>query len=147
MRRTLSRSPLGRMSYGKATIQGQRLFWKVTNLRRYGNEEDHDTGDYIGTDGLGDGSHFCNGGGTLWRLLHGGLSQSFKQETESGDVDQSFEVSCGGDNAKQCVNVSGASNTGNVQDASPALSRSTLPSTNSSRRTLAPTLQLMADPM
>jgi hypothetical protein len=77
----------------------------------------------------------------------GGLSQSFKQETESGDVDQSFEVSCGGDNAKQCVNVSGASNTGNVQDASPALSRSTLPSTNSSRRTLAPTLQLMADPM
>ena len=48
----------------------------------------------------------------------GGLSQDFEQETESGDVDQSFEISGGGDNANQCVNVSGASNTGNAQDSS-----------------------------
>ena len=48
----------------------------------------------------------------------GGLSQDFEQETESGDVDQSFEISGGGDNASQCVNASGVSNTGNVQDVS-----------------------------
>jgi hypothetical protein len=48
----------------------------------------------------------------------GGLSQDFEQEAESGDVDQSFEISGGGDNANQCVNVYGASNTGNAQDSS-----------------------------
>lgn len=48
----------------------------------------------------------------------GGVSQSFKQETESGDVDQSFEISGGGDNSNQCVNAQGVSNTGNVQDTS-----------------------------
>ena len=47
-----------------------------------------------------------------------GISQDFEQETESGDVDQSFEISGDGDNASQCVNVSGVSNTGNVQDSS-----------------------------
>ena len=47
-----------------------------------------------------------------------GISQDFEQETESGDVDQSFEISGDGDNASQCVNVSGVSNTGNVQDTS-----------------------------
>ena len=43
--------------------------------------------------------------------------QSFDQEADSGDVDQSFDVSGGGgDNANQTVNVSGNANTGNVQD-------------------------------
>ncbi len=42
--------------------------------------------------------------------------QDFDQEAESGDIDQSFDVTGGGDNANQTVNVSGAANTGNVQD-------------------------------
>lgn len=42
---------------------------------------------------------------------------SFDQDTDSGDIDQSFDVSGGGgDNANQTVNVSGNANTGNVQD-------------------------------
>ncbi len=47
-----------------------------------------------------------------------GVSQDFEQETESGDVDQSFDVSGGGDNGSSCVNAQGVSNTGNVQDVS-----------------------------
>jgi hypothetical protein len=44
---------------------------------------------------------------------------SFDQEADSGDIDQSFDVSGGGgDNANQCVNVSGSSNTGNLQGSS-----------------------------
>jgi hypothetical protein len=43
--------------------------------------------------------------------------QSFDQEADSGDVDQSFDVSGGGgDNSNQTVNVSGNANTGNLQD-------------------------------
>ena len=48
----------------------------------------------------------------------GDLDQDFEQDTESGDVDQSFEIPGGGDNANQCVNVQGVSNTGNAQDVS-----------------------------
>ena len=43
------------------------------------------------------------------------VGQEFEQETDSGDVDQSFEVTGGGDNANQCVGVSGNTNTGNLQ--------------------------------
>ena len=46
------------------------------------------------------------------------ITQEDEQESESGDIDQSFEVTSTGDNANQCVNVSGVSNTGNVQDVS-----------------------------
>jgi len=45
------------------------------------------------------------------------VGQDFEQETESGDVDQSFTVSSEGSNGNQCVNVSGATNTGNLQTA------------------------------
>ena len=48
----------------------------------------------------------------------GDVDQEFEQESESGDSDQSFDVSGSGDNTNQCVNVSGAANTGNVQDVS-----------------------------
>ncbi len=47
----------------------------------------------------------------------GGVSQEFEQDAESGDVDQSFDVSGNGDNSNQSVGVQGVSNTGNVQDA------------------------------
>lgn len=42
----------------------------------------------------------------------------FDQDAESGDIDQSFEITGGGDNANQTVNVSGVANTGNLQDQS-----------------------------
>ncbi len=45
------------------------------------------------------------------------VEQEFEQETESGDVDQTFEVSGSGDNGNQCANVSGVTNTGNLQNS------------------------------
>ena len=45
-----------------------------------------------------------------------GIGQSFQQEAESGDVNQSFNVSGGGDNSNQCVGIQGVANTGNAQN-------------------------------
>ena len=44
------------------------------------------------------------------------IDQESEQESESGDVDQSFEVSGSGDNSNQCASIQGVSNTGNAQD-------------------------------
>ena len=44
------------------------------------------------------------------------VSQSFDQQAESGDVDQSFNVTNTGDNSNQCANVQGVANTGNAQN-------------------------------
>src|ERR687898_169931 len=38
-----------------------------------------------------------------------------EQDAESGDVDQSFDVSQTGDNSNQCVSTQGVANTGNTQ--------------------------------
>ena len=62
----------------------------------YFDEEDEE-----GFDGSGSGS---------------GVSQSFDQEAESGDVSQSFNVSNTGDNSNQCAGVQGVANTGNAQN-------------------------------
>jgi hypothetical protein len=40
----------------------------------------------------------------------------FEQEAESGDVDQSFDVSGTGDNSNQSVSTQGVANTGNAQN-------------------------------
>ena len=45
-----------------------------------------------------------------------GISQSFDQQAESGDVSQSFNVSNTGDNSNQCASIQGVSNTGNAQN-------------------------------
>ena len=45
-----------------------------------------------------------------------GIGQDFDQEAESGDVDQSFDVSSTGDNSNQCVGIQGVANTGNAQN-------------------------------
>ncbi len=44
------------------------------------------------------------------------IDQENEQEAESGDVDQSFEVSGSGDNSNQCAGIQGVSNTGNAQN-------------------------------
>src|ERR687894_1138603 len=44
------------------------------------------------------------------------IDQDSEQESESGDVDQSFEVSNTGDNSNQCAGVQGVANTGNAQN-------------------------------
>jgi hypothetical protein len=44
------------------------------------------------------------------------IGQESEQETESGDVDQSFEVSSTGDNSSQCAGIQGVANTGNAQN-------------------------------
>src|SRR5215210_7641822 len=43
------------------------------------------------------------------------VEQGFEEEADSGDVDQSFTVEGGGNNSNQCVGVTGAANTGNLQ--------------------------------
>ena len=48
--------------------------------------------------------------------FNGDLSQDVEQDAESGDVDQSFDVSQTGDNSNQCVGVQGVANTGNAQN-------------------------------
>ena len=44
------------------------------------------------------------------------LDQETEQEAESGDLDQSFVVTGGGDNSNQCVSLQGVGNTGNAQN-------------------------------
>ncbi len=44
------------------------------------------------------------------------IGQEGEQEAESGDADQSFTVTSEGDNANQCANIQGVSNTGNAQN-------------------------------
>jgi len=44
------------------------------------------------------------------------VSQESEQDVESGDVDQTFNVTGGGDNSSQCVGLSGVANTGNTQN-------------------------------
>ena len=45
------------------------------------------------------------------------VSHEVEQEADSGDVDQSFEVSGTGDNSNQTVGTQGVANTGNAQNA------------------------------
>src|ERR671917_379750 len=44
------------------------------------------------------------------------VTQDFDQEAESGDVDQSFDVSGTGDNSNQTAGIQGVANTGNAQN-------------------------------
>jgi hypothetical protein len=44
------------------------------------------------------------------------LEQGTEQEAESGEFDQTFEVSGSGDNSSQCVGIQGVGNTGNAQN-------------------------------
>ncbi len=46
----------------------------------------------------------------------GALNQDVEQDAESGDIDQSFDVSQTGDNSSQCAGVQGVANTGNAQN-------------------------------
>jgi uncharacterized protein YdeI (BOF family) len=43
-------------------------------------------------------------------------TQENEQDTESGDLNQSVNVTGGGDNSNQCVGAQVVGNTGNVQD-------------------------------
>ena len=44
------------------------------------------------------------------------IDQESEQESESGEVDQSFEASSSGDNSNQCASIQGVANTGNAQN-------------------------------
>ena len=44
------------------------------------------------------------------------VGQEGEQETESGEVDQSFTVTSEGDNSNQCAGIQGVANTGNAQN-------------------------------
>src|SRR5215207_10588575 len=47
----------------------------------------------------------------------GGLTQEVEQDAESGDLDQSADVSQSGDNSNQCVGSQLVGNTGNAQNS------------------------------
>ena len=49
------------------------------------------------------------------------VTQEGEQEGESGDLDQSTNVTGGGDNSTQCANVQGVGNTGNAQSQLPII--------------------------
>lgn len=67
-------------------------------------------------DRFDDGFFFVDGFDRFDRFdFDDGISQEFDQETDSGDVDQSFEVSSDGDNSNQSVGTQGVTNTGNAQ--------------------------------
>jgi hypothetical protein len=44
------------------------------------------------------------------------IGQEGEQETESGEVDQSFTVTSEGDNSNLCAGIQGVANTGNAQN-------------------------------
>jgi hypothetical protein len=44
------------------------------------------------------------------------VTQEFDQQAQSGDVNQSFNVSNTGDNSNQCAGIQGVANTGNAQN-------------------------------
>src|SRR5215212_11001527 len=44
------------------------------------------------------------------------VAQESEQDADSGDVDQSFEVTGGDDNSNQCANIQGEAQTGNAQN-------------------------------
>ncbi len=44
------------------------------------------------------------------------VTQETEQDAESGELDQSFEVTGSGDNSTQCVGIQGVGNTGNAQN-------------------------------
>ena len=44
------------------------------------------------------------------------VTQDSEQDADSGDVNQSFNVSNTGDNSNQCVGITGNANTGNAQN-------------------------------
>ena len=46
----------------------------------------------------------------------GQVSEETEQEAESGEVDQSFEVTGDGSNSNQCASIQGVPNTGNSQN-------------------------------
>jgi hypothetical protein len=44
------------------------------------------------------------------------VDQESEQETESAEINQTFEVTGGGDNSNQCAGIQGVANTGNTQN-------------------------------
>ena len=49
------------------------------------------------------------------------VTQESEQDAESGELDQSFEVTGSGDNSNQCVGIQGVGNTGNAQNLTDVL--------------------------
>ena len=76
-----------------------------------------------GGGGAGGGGAGGGGGGGGQQGGGGGveITQETEQEAESGDIDQSFDVSQTGDNSNQCAGAQGTANTGNPQNVTDLL--------------------------
>jgi hypothetical protein len=70
--------------------------------------------DRFNNDFCNDGSFFDNC--RFDRFNNGSGFGDFEQDADSGDIDQSFDVTGGGDNSNQTVGIQGVGNTGNAQN-------------------------------
>jgi len=65
---------------------------------------------------IGEDNNNGNNNGNNNNVVVPVITQDFDQEAESGDIDQSFNVTGGGDNSNQTVGIQGVANTGNAQN-------------------------------
>ena len=84
------------------------------------NNNDNDFCDFFdcnnNNDFFCDDFFFDNCGFDRFGFNDGFGSQDFEQDADSGDIDQSFDVTGGGDNSNQTVGLQGVANTGNAQN-------------------------------
>ncbi len=107
--------PLGEQSARETVVLPEDLTEVL--VPRFAKEGPCNDGGGGGNGGGGNGGG-GNGGGSAAPLE---ITQDFEQESESGDIDQSFTVAGGDDNGSQCANVTGEGNTGNLQNTTGSL--------------------------
>jgi hypothetical protein len=61
-------------------------------------------------------NHHHNNNNNFFNGSDPAITQDNEQDADSGDVNQSFDVTGGGDNSNQCVGLQGVANTGNAQN-------------------------------
>ena len=87
-------------------------WWKDHDDRNdddFNNRNDDDRNDNNRNDNNRNDNNNNNNAGPV-------ITQEFDQEAQSGDVNQSFNVSNTGDNSNQCAGIQGVANTGNAQN-------------------------------
>jgi hypothetical protein len=80
------------------------------------NDRSGEDNDWWENDNWWDNNDWWNDHGDFDNAAAPVVNQEFDQQAQSGDVNQSFNVSNTGDNSNQCANVQGVANTGNAQN-------------------------------
>jgi hypothetical protein len=90
------------------------------NCHNNNNHNNNDFCDFFDCNNNDNNDNFCDGfffdncGFDRFGLNDG--FGDFEQDADSGDIDQSFDVTGGGDNSNQTVGIQGVGNTGNAQN-------------------------------